>query len=148
MKEVSGNIWGYYNDDEWIILPTNGTVDGEGNAYVWDISATAQAGLIFEEFVSDLGAKIKSKGNVPICLEKYKIITIPVKSSKDDKSSLDLIKKHLQEVIKIVDKQKLENVYISLPGCNAKTKNEIHYRKELKPAIKDILDDRFNIIVE
>jgi hypothetical protein len=144
MREVNSNIWKHKLEDKWIIIATNGIVKRDGKNEMTEDGISIQVNFIYGDFSKKLGDLIKEKGNVPYCMKEYKIITLPVKNSKKEKPNIGMIESNIPKLIKIVDKLELEDVYMVQPGCGD---DGMDWKKEVRPAIKKLLDDRFIVAI-
>lgn len=144
MREVNSNIWKYKLEDKWMIIATNGTVK-KGKSIMRDDGISMQVDFIYNDFSAKLGGLIEKAGNIPVCLKEYKIITLPVKKSYKDKSDIELIKAGIPNLIKFIDKLELDEIYMVQPGCGD---DDLDWKKEVRPVIKKLLDDRFIIAIK
>jgi hypothetical protein len=143
MQEVTENIWRFSNEEEWIIICTNGTINEDGSAYLKDEKISLQADIVY--MLSDiLGGLIKEKGNIPhvLNINKSKIITLPIKEYYDSEINLDMIKINLDIINKIMKDLKISKIYLAQPEVSDKKK----WKKEIRPFFKKLLDDKFIMV--
>jgi len=109
VKEISGNIWDYYDKGNWIVITTNGTIKQNGEC-VMGRGVALDAKIRFPEFPLKLGYMIEHAGNIVADFPKYRIITFPVKNNWFEKADINLIEKscralkELMRVSKMLDK--------------------------------------------
>lgn len=72
--------------------------------------------------------------------EKCLVCTMPTKNDWKNDSDIELIKQSCHELMIIADKFTLTNIYLPRPGC---MNGRLDWNKDVKPAIKNLLDDRF-----
>lgn len=101
MKEVFGDIWEYYKDGYFIVVPTNGTIKSNGQA-VMGRGLAKQLAEQQPEFPSKLGKALAERGN-RLFYWNDKIITFPVKHEWHEKANLELIEKSCKELKEIVE---------------------------------------------
>jgi len=143
MQEIKENIWIFKNEGEWIVICTNGSIKESGESIMTDNRISAQANIIYD-IDKELGSLVSKKGNVPFVFSDFNIITLPIKDTYDGEISMDLIKTNISKLIKLVDKLKLEKVYIS----KLDTENKTNWKKIIRPFLKLSLDDRFVIVTK
>lgn len=144
MKEIKGNLWDVPSDA--ICITTNGTLRRDGSC-VMGRGCAAEAKLYHPKIDFLLGAGIKKHGNCVLWFKDLKIFSFPVKHNWWEKADIDLIVTSANQLKSSVDNLtsqgvKLENVVIPRPGCG---NGQLKWT-DVKPAIEDILDDRFSII--
>lgn len=144
MKEVQSNIWKHKLDGKWMVIATNGIVGRDGKSDMTEDGVSIQVNFIYSDFSKKLGSMIKESGNIPVCFTDYNIITFPVRNGKKDKPSLEVIQENIPKLIKLVNKMKLDEVYVVQLGCGD---GGLNWKKEVRPVIKKLLDDRFVVAV-
>jgi hypothetical protein len=167
LKELIGNIFDLMLEPETdgICITTNGMV-GADNKAIMGAGTAGHCARLFPSVRLTLGKSILEYGNFPFIigyLDKNNIFkdpdfqvienaehhcliwSFPTKNDFRKKSDLELIKTSAKCMMENAMTFKLKNVYIPLPGCGAKT-GQLSWENEVKPAIKDILDDRFTIV--
>jgi hypothetical protein len=142
MKEVTGDIWDYYDKGNWVVITTNGTVKANGEA-VMGKGIALQAKQRFPEFPKILGGFITRNGNRPHPFRLIRIITFPVKYYWAQKADISLIEDSCMELVEGMKLLALEVVYMVRPGCGV---GGLVW-KDVKPILEKYLDDRF-IVVE
>ena len=137
MLEIKGNLWDWHDKGYWIAITTNGVIRMDG-ACVMGRGIARQAKNKFPQLPYDLGNSIQAGGNQVHQFSKYQIYTLPVKHHWRERADLDLIVRSCHQLNSIAEK-----TYMVRPGCG----NGGMLWDVVKPAIENILDDRF-IIVE
>lgn len=93
-----------------------------------------------------LGACLKAMGNHAYNLGIYgngfHIFSFPTKDDWRDNSKIELIEQSCHELVSLMDKLKLNNCYLPLPGCGCGGLNP----NNVIPRIGQILDDRFVLV--
>ena len=141
MQEIKENIWKFKNEGEWIVICTNGSIKESGESIMTDNKISSQADIIYD-MDKELGDLVAKKGNIPFVFSDFNIITLPVKDTVDSDISIDLIKTGVTKLVRLVNKLKLEKVYIS----KLDTENKTNWKKRIRPFLKIALDDRFVIV--
>lgn len=146
MKEIKGDMWKYFSDDEKykryvICITTNGFVKNNGKA-VMGRGCAAEAAKRMPDLPERLGQLIKEKGNRVIlqplgCDDAFpecRILTFPVKHNWWEEGDLSLIKKSVKQLKEIAGKSKEFNFILPRPGCG----NGHLDWKDVKPLLKDL----------
>lgn len=137
--------------NEAICITTNGMCKKDGTAVMGKGIAKSADDLYH---VSEkLGIYLKKYGNRAFDLGLYSaygqiehhVLTFPTKNDWRYNSDINLIKKSAEEIVRICDGRGIDKCYLPPVGC---TNGKLDYEKDVKPAIKDILDDRFVIILQ
>lgn len=71
------------------------------------------------------------------------IVAYPTMHSIAEPASLDLVERSAMLLSEMADTHEWEHVVVARPGCGI---GGLDWETEVKPAIKDILDDRFTLI--
>ena len=126
MKEITGDIWDYHKKGHWIVITTNGTVRKDG-ACVMGRGIALQAKKRFWNLADWLGWSIIARGNhcaiytLQIKMnDKYirsGLITFPVKHNWFEKADISLIEQSCLELVKLVEEEPLDIIYMVRPGC-------------------------------
>ena len=136
------------NSNEALCITTNGMVKYNGKA-VMGRGIAKQANELFH-LDSKLGLYLKTYGNRAFNLGKtsengYSIFTFPTKNKWQDDSDIELICKSAHELVEMCDKFHITKCYTVPPGCGC---GNLNWEYTVKPFIKDILDDRFTVIIK
>jgi hypothetical protein len=142
MTEQNGNLWNFHNNKQAVVVTTNGIIN-RNNEAVMGMGIALQAKQKFPDLPIELGLLIKAFGNKVFYFYKYNLFSFPVKHNWKEKAKIELIIQSCRELKQLVDDNKIEQVYLVRPGCGA---GKLDWESEVKPFIKDILDNRFTII--
>ena len=144
MLEVHGDIWDFYKQGYWIVIPTNSFVKSNGEC-VMGAGLAFDAKDRFPKLPKELGDRLNAYGNEVFTFWNYKVITFPVKRWWWEKASLELIEKSsksMQTIFKYNLAGIRTPVYIPKVGCgNGKLSWE-----SVKPILEKYLDDRFVVV--
>lgn len=152
MKEVTGNIWDYHKQGNWIVITTNGNINKVGEC-IMGRGIALEAKKRFPLLPKQLGNTITEHGNHVhrfFCLYDFpdapitKIITFPTKHNWWEKSDLALIERSCEELVDTVSMflHNYELVYLVRPGCN---NGQLEW-KDVKLVLEKHLDNRFIIV--
>lgn len=145
--EVYGDAWDLLATGEYILfIPTNGFVKKNGKA-VMGAGVAQQAAIRDPDIPTILGYHLKIQGNVCHYLCSLQA-SFPTKYNWWEKSDIELIKTSCNQAVSLLDnlEQAWEHPLKALlpkPGCG---NGGLSWTKEVKPAISNLLDDRFYII--
>ena len=123
VKEVTGNLWQYYNRPGFVIcITTNATIKKNGEV-VMGRGCAAECKHILPDFPKKLGQAIKEHGNVVLQPYNYgdhfpecRVLSFPVKHNYWEDADLKLIKRSARR-LKELSKES-EFIYIlPRPGC-------------------------------
>lgn len=117
MIEGTGDLWDFYKDGYWVVIPTNGTVKRDGKA-VMGAGLALDAARAFPDLPKKLGALLNDNGNHVRIIVDYRLIIFPTKKHWMDNSTLGLIKQSASELKKLL-KTDLKDVKVCSPrvGC-------------------------------
>ena len=151
MKEIVGDIWDYHKQGLWIVITTNGTVKTNGEA-VMGRGVALQAKQKFRNIADWVGWSLRARGNhcaiytiqlrVDDRLVASGVITFPVKHDWQGRADIQLIEQSCQELVKLVEQENPEKIYMVRPGCG----NGGLDWKDVKPILEKYLDDRFVVV--
>lgn len=145
MKIIKGNIWDYWNNGDWIVIPTNGTIKKDDSCVMGKgLALQAKEHLRGIEYI--IGAFIKRYGNNTLIICK-EIITFPVKHNWWEMADIKLIEKSCNQLLALVDTQMtkgniIESIYLPKVGCGAGGLNW----KDVEPILDKYLDERFIVV--
>jgi len=144
MKIIKENIWNYWKNGYWIIIPTNGFVKKNG-ACVMGRGLALQAKDYIYRIEYILGSFIKNHGNVVHKIEN--IITFPVKTNWWEKADIKLIENSCNQLLALIETEKIfgnfiEPVYLPKVGCGNGGLNW----KDVEPILDTYLDNRFTVV--
>lgn len=144
MIEVFGDLWTYEADAKCIT--TNGFVRRDGKA-VMGRGVAKQAVNKWPEIQDLLGQFISYMGNQPYVISGpervgFYLISYPVKHNWWEKADLELIEQSAIKLVILCSDYDWKTIVLPRPGCG----NGQRTWEEVKPAIEEILDDRFHVI--
>jgi hypothetical protein len=144
MKEIVGDIWEFHKRGNWIVIPTNGSLNSKGEA-IMGKGLALQAKRRFPDIPKKLGETILTHGNVVSHAPKASLIFFPVKKRWYEKASLDLIEESTKRLKEAVDKADSEEIiYLPRVGCGIDT-GKLNWT-DVKPILDKYLDDRFVVV--
>jgi len=138
MIEITGNIWTFHRTG-WVAITTNGVVKPDGSA-VMGRGVALQAAQRFPDLPYELGMRLRWYGNRVFAFPQYRLYTLPVKHNWWEKANLSLIIVSCRRLAAVVPWQR--DVFLVRPGCGA---GGLAW-EIVRPAIADILDDRFVVV--
>lgn len=167
MKEIKGNIFDFIEDEDTdaICITTNGITNASGVA-IMGAGTAGEAVKRYPKIREITGKQIKAGGNkthligvidnqnnyqVPapenVSTKDYKclIFSFPTKEDFRHPAIPELIVQSAKRLVKFADYLDLKKIVIPAPGVGAAT-GKLNWEKDVKPLIKDILDDRFVIV--
>jgi hypothetical protein len=119
MLDLVEDIWNFYNQGYWIVIPTNGFVKNNGEC-VMGRGLAFQAKTKFPDLPKELGDRLREYGNEVFTFWKYHLITFPVKRVWWEKADISLIEKSsksLQEIFKYNLSGIKTPIYLPKVGC-------------------------------
>lgn len=165
MKELKGNIFDTIGSDiDCICITTNGIVGATGLATMGAGTAGFAANR-WPNIRSCLGSLLQKHGNRVFLLgtiiqdgsfkdpriDKYNfedilcmVCSVPTKNDFRYKSDINLIKQSTIQLVELVNHYKLNNIVLPRLGCGIGT-GKLDWENEVKPIIKNSLDDRFTV---
>ncbi len=154
MKETVGDMFELYYKSQWIVIPTNIGWKNNGSNPMGTGVAKIAADM-FPELPFWYGERCqKYRSETAVCpYEQGKMFIFPTKELDEDKpymswsnmSSVKLITRSLKQLVMLIDimskKQKIrfDTIGIPLVGCGSGGLRSA----EIKPLMKEYLDDRF-----
>jgi hypothetical protein len=145
MLEITGNIWDYHKDNNWIVITTNGDVRKDGAA-VMGRGIALQAAQRFPKLPQEFGKLLQENGNQMCIFPLYRLITFPVKNHWYEKASLDLIWASAIDLALLTETPLRANpttmFYMVRPGCG---NGQLQW-KDVKPLLTDVLSDNVCVV--
>jgi len=146
MKELTGDMFStkIISFADALCVTTNGFSKKNGRAVMGRGNAK-QAKDLYKNIDLEFGNLLKKNGNIVqiLRMNPIPIISFPVKHNWWEKADLELIRRSTFELVKLTDENNWKKIILPRPGCyNGKLK----WISEVKPILKDYLDDRFYII--
>lgn len=137
--------------NEAAAITTNGAIRKNGNA-VCGKGQALEAKTIFPGLETQLGQYLRRYGNRAFYMGIHEIgghltslVTFPTKHDYRNNSDLALIEKSAHQIKHIADKFELSKIYLPPVGCGL---GKLDYEKQVRPIIRDILDDdRFVVVL-
>jgi hypothetical protein len=154
MLEERGNIWKYYNQENLLVVPTNGTVKSNGEC-VMGRGLALQVKTKLPSFPKVLGTHIKEYGNIVGYFPIYALVSFPVKWDWHKDADKLLIDRSLNELVYLV---KLLDLNTSYKGSLLKTFFKVYLTRvgcgngnldwaDIKPMMSKVLSgDRFVVV--
>ena len=144
MKEITGNIFDLNADV--LCVTTNNQVRADGLA-VMGAGVAKQFAQQFPRLASFFGEDVRYKDSrvfvAAFTDDPRKVVSFPTKYDWRDKSDLNLIIQSAHSLVKLTDFNEWSQVVMTRPGCG---NGGLNWETQVKPAIQDILDDRFIIV--
>ncbi len=131
-KEVKDDIWNY--PDNIKVITTNGNIKKNGNA-VLGKGIALQASRRFQDLAFRYANHIKINTLSCAYYPSYKLILFPTKYNYWQNASLILIRKSMEETLKICKNNNIKKVIMPKVGCG----NGLLYWNSVKRTIEDIL---------
>ena len=144
MKEIIGNIWDYHKGDDYIVIPTNGTIKKNGEL-VMGRGLALQAKLRYPELPLFLGKLVSDFGNHLFRLDQYKLLSFPVKDNWWEVASLELIEESTKQLAGSIGLASgiRGNIYLPRVGCG---NGKLSWSQVKSILEKCLLDDRFIVV--
>jgi O-acetyl-ADP-ribose deacetylase (regulator of RNase III) len=145
MKEIKGNIFDV-KDADAICVTTNGVVKANGEL-VMGKGIALEFAKRYPGLAAHFGKVVKYNGNRVFMFmtepDQAQVVSFPTKNHWKDGSDIDLIIQSAKELVYLTTRYSWVKVVLPRPGCGL---GGLDWEKEVKPAIENILDDRFYII--
>ena len=141
MKELTGDIWDYYDKGNWVVITTNGFVKKNGEA-VMGRGVAQQAKQRYPDLPKRLGDCLRALGNHVTLQPSCGLLTFPVKHNWWEKADLELIEQSCKELRDMASVLK-PLIYLVRPGCSNGKRD---WLTEVKPILEKYLDDRFVVV--
>ena len=148
MIEIQGNFWDVSDDYDAICCTINTVVKNDGSL-VMGAGIAKSFNDKYPPLAKQWGKRIIYNKKEPYVLVSMNIevaqylIGIPTKIHYKDKSTIELISKSMSELLSIKRHLGLRSILMTRPGCGL---GGLNWKKDVKPILVDMLDDRFTII--
>lgn len=142
-EEVRQDIWRYWDDNYYIVIPTNGFVKNDGYA-VMGRGLARQAATRIQNLPGLLGGLLAREGNHVYAFPELRVFTFPVKEHWRDDASLELIERSCVELKAKAEMLRKFPVYLPRVGCG----NGRLAWEDVRPALVKHLDARFVSVYE
>lgn len=140
MLEAKGNLWNFKADA--YCITTNGIIKRDGRA-VMGAGIALEALNRFPGIDERLGEYLNSEGNhVYILNYSPFVVSFPTKHDWRKPSSFSLIKQSAWELASLATDYNWSSVVLPRPGCGL---GQLDWN-DVRPMLKDYLDDRFTVI--
>lgn len=141
MQILNKDLWELHDSGATVCITTNGIVNRYGRL-VMGRGIALQAKNQFSELPLRLGSYVKKHGNQCFYLPDLRIISFPTKYHWKQNSEIGLIINSVRQLNDIIDKNKLDLVYLPKPGCS----NGGLEWSEVKQSIEPILSNKVTVI--
>lgn len=131
-KEIRDNIWNFLDDVK--LITTNGNIKRDGTS-VMGKGIALEASKKFRDLPSMYANHIRKNNISCAYYPSYKLILFPTKYNYWQNSNLILIRKSMEETLKICKNNNIERVVMPKVGCG----NGLLYWNSVKRTIEDIL---------
>ena len=142
MLEMKINIWDIPDEDGVKAITTNGVVNDRGKL-IMGAGIAKQAAIRYPDLSLILGGLVSIHGNIPFYIAEYNVISYPTKYNWRNTSSLRLIEQSAYLLLKRIEEEELEHVFLPRPGCSLGGKD---WEGEVKPLLEPILPDTVTIV--
>lgn len=143
MREVTGDLWDYQGAGKWIVITTNGVVNGKGLA-VMGRGIAREAAIKYSFLPKLLAERIQQHGNHVFAFGVYRIITLPVKHKWFEPADPNLIRRSLQELVTVARAIDARPCYLVRPGCG---NGQLSWDR-IRPMVEIELDGPDFVVVE
>ena len=142
MLEKQINIWDIPDEDGVKAITTNGVVNEQGKL-IMGAGIAKQAATKYPDLPLILGHYVNIHGNIPFYIVEYNIVSYPTKNNWRNTSPLKLIEQSAYLLVKRIEEEELEHVFLPRPGCSNGGKD---WETEVKPLLEPILPDTVTIV--
>jgi len=139
MREIIGDIWEFHKQGNWIVVPTNGSLNSKGEA-IMGKGLALEAKRRLPDLPQWLGLRISTEGNSVFGNSKYHLFTFPTKHDWKKMADLSLIKESAKG---LAFTRIAGTIYLPRVGCGNGGLNW----EDVKPVLEKYLDDRFMVTV-
>lgn len=141
MKELQAELWDLHKKGGWACITTNGTVRTNGELAMGG-GCAKEARDRFPLIPLLFGMHVLKEGNHCQIFKNERLILFPTKENYWNFSTIELVERSCLELMVLIDKYKLSDVYLPQPGCGL---GGLDW-KYVKPVIEKILDDRVTVV--
>ncbi|KKM86692.1 hypothetical protein LCGC14_1276380 [marine sediment metagenome] len=157
MKELKADLWIIPADVT--VITTNGFVKNNGHS-VMGRGCAKEAMTMYptiDEYLGkvinasngsfyamDLGWWWKRHTESPLA-QGHHIVALPVKKHWAHPARLDIILDTINDLVRLVNQQGWKFIVLPRPGCG---NGHLDWESQVKPLIKDILDNRFTVVTK
>jgi len=140
MREISGDLWTYYEDGAVVAITTHGAVSRSGRSSM-QRGCAHQARERFTGIDEHLGKLVLEHGN-HVQLIGERLVSFPVEHDPYSNPELALIERSCGELVALTDSQGWQEVVVPRPGCGSGGL----FWGDVRPVLARYFDDRFSII--
>jgi hypothetical protein len=140
MLETVGDIWEYADQDDMIVITTNGSLTGDGRA-IFGRGVARQAATRFPELADKLGRLLAEQGSHVFELGNG-IITFPVEETPWSLPDLRIVARSAQELRLLADRSGWQRIVVPRPGCGG---GGLAWQ-DVQPLLAPWFDERFIVI--
>ena len=131
---------------EAVCVTTNGVVKKDGHAVMGKgIAKEADDRYACSKRLGDM---LNAYGNhvyaLKIVAEGFHLVSFPTKYDWRDDSDINLIIQSAKELVSLCNQIGIKRCYLPKPGC---ANGRLNWEKQVFPAIVNILDDRFTVVI-
>lgn len=145
MKIIEGDLFALEGD--CLCVPTNGIVSA--GKLIMGAGVAKEFRDKYRRIDYKLGDLVSNKGNHCYLVKDSEsnqwIMSFPTKNHFMDASPLKLVVQSAREAVVLADAMGLKNILLPAPGCGL---GGLDWETQVKPAIEDILDDRFTVVMK
>ncbi len=137
MKEITGDIWDFYDQGHWIVIPTNLSHKANGDA----VMGAGLAKQAVDRF-SSLPFRLGQLGYGVHAFLDLHLYALPTKDNWRNPSSIELIQEGVQNLSESAHWSR--EIYLPRLGCGERT-GRLQWNN-VKPIMEQCLDDRFTVV--
>ena len=137
MRTIVGNLW---DQDGWIVIPTNLTIKKNGEAVMG--RGVAKQAVDQYPWLPGLYGKSLAVGGRVMIDYNHRLVLFPVKHRWHQKADVKLIEESLTEMVFTLNRE-TDCVFLPLVGCGFGELSE----EEVRPLLDTYLDDRFTLVL-
>ncbi len=145
------NIFLYPKTSEAACVTTNGMTKFNGDAVMGAgialyVNQKYHVADLLGKYLKEYGNRVFNLGLYPNMTngEKFRLFSFPTKDNWKDNSKVELIEKSARELVEVCNKFGVTKCYLPPVGC---TNGRLSYKKDVKPILVNILDDRFICVI-
>lgn len=116
VHEITGDLWTFHTQGEWIAITTNGVIKDNGEA-VMGAGLAKAAAQRYPDLPRVLGQALRHSGNHPYAFLSTRIITFPTKRHWQHPADLELIIASMKSVAHLIEQHNMSRVYLPRVGC-------------------------------
>jgi hypothetical protein len=147
MQKKTDDIWFYWTKGYWVVVPTNGHINKQGEATMGR-GVAYQANKLFKGLSKALGKLMVQNGNTVFLFEKQRLITFPTKNYWKDPSDLGIIEHSCKTLKALLKQYKKEKIKFVMPkvGCGNGKLSWDKVQPIIKAYFSDLEEDQIMIV--